>query len=72
MAVSSASNTVLESGATIGGCQILSGSGTPHNVVTAPKGSLYLRTDSGASTTATRAYVNINGSSTWTNFTTAS
>lgn len=71
MPLSSTSNAVLDSGATIGGVQILTGSGTPHNVVTAPKGSLFLRTDTGASTTATRAYVNINGSSTWTNITTA-
>ena len=71
MAVSSASNAVLESGATIGGIQILTGSGTPHNVVTAPKGSLFLRTDTGGSTTATRAYINMTGSSTWTNITTA-
>jgi hypothetical protein len=72
MAVSSASNAVLDSGAVIGGIQILTGSGTPNNVVTAPKGSLFIRLDTGASTTATRMYQNINGSSTWTNFTTAS
>lgn len=72
MAVPSASNAVLESGAQIGAVQIFSGSGSPHNVLTAPKGSFYLRTDSGASTTATRAYINLTGSSTWTNFTTAS
>lgn len=71
MPLSSTSNAVLDSGATIGSIQIFSGSGSPHNVVTAPKGSLFLRTDTGASTTATRAYVNITGSSTWTNITTA-
>lgn len=72
MAVSSASNTILESGAVIGGASINTGSGTPHNVVTAPKGSLFIRTDTGASTTATRLYVNINGTSTWAAITTAS
>lgn len=42
------------------------GSGVP--TVSAPKGSLYLRTD-GASTT-TRAYINTDGATTWTNLTT--
>lgn len=43
------------------------GSGAP--TVSAPKGSLYLRTD--GSSTSTRLYVNTNGSTTWTNVTTA-
>jgi hypothetical protein len=34
-----------------GVCQILTGSGTPESVVTAPIGSLFLRSDGGASTT---------------------
>ncbi len=71
MAVASSSNAILESGAVIGGAGIYTGSGTPHNVLTAPKGSLFIRIDSGASTTATRLYVNMTGSSTWTNLTTA-
>jgi hypothetical protein len=43
------------------------GSGAP--TITAPQGSLYLRSD--GSTTATRLYVNTTGSTTWTNVTTA-
>jgi hypothetical protein len=43
------------------------GSGAP--TVTAPQGSLYLRTD--GSSTSTRLYVNTNGATTWTNVTTA-
>jgi hypothetical protein len=43
------------------------GSGVP--TLTAPKGSLYLRTD--GSSTSTRLYVNTNGSTTWTAVTTA-
>lgn len=43
------------------------GSGAP--TVSAPQGSLYLRTD--GSSTSTRLYVNTNGSTTWTNVTTA-
>jgi len=42
------------------------GSGAP--TVTAPQGSLYLRTD--GSSTSTRLYVNTTGSTTWTNVTT--
>jgi hypothetical protein len=70
MPLSSTTNAVLDSGAQIGAIQIFSGSGTPHNVLTAPKGSLFLRTDTGASTTVTRAYINLTGSSTWTSITT--
>ena len=43
------------------------GSGAP--TITAPQGSLYLRTD--GSSTSTRMYVNTNGATTWTNVTTA-
>ena len=46
---------------------ILSGSGAPS--MSAPKGSLYLRTD--GSGVADRAYINTDGSTTWTNITTA-
>jgi len=43
------------------------GSGVP--TVSAAQGSLYLRTD--GSSTSTRAYINTNGGTTWTNLTTA-
>jgi len=49
-----------------GNC-ILSGAGAPS--MTAPKGSLYLRTD--GTTTSDRAYINTDGSTTWTSITTA-
>lgn len=49
------------------GMGILSGSGAP--TVAAPKGTLYLRTD--GSGVADRAYINTDGSTTWTNLTTA-
>lgn len=42
------------------------GSGAP--TVSAPKGSLYLRTD--GSSTSTRAYINTDGATAWTNLTT--
>lgn len=47
--------------------KIGSGTGAPTN--SAPKGSLYVRTD--GSSTSTRMYVNTDGGTTWTNFTTA-
>lgn len=50
-----------------GGPQLLAGTGAPS--ATAPKGSLYSRTD--ATTAATRLYINTDGATTWTNFTTA-
>lgn len=43
------------------------GSGVP--TLTAPQGSLYLRTD--GSSTSTRAYINTDGATTWTAITTA-
>lgn len=43
------------------------GSGAP--TISAPQGSIYLRTD--GSSTSTRLYVNTTGSTTWTNVTTA-
>jgi hypothetical protein len=52
---------------TVGQVQIFSGSGAP--TFSAPQGSLYLRTD--GSSTSTRAYINTNGSTTWTAVTTA-
>lgn len=67
MANPSASNLAVSSGAIIGGIKILVGSGAPS--ATAPKGSLYVRTD--GSSTSTRLYVNTDGAATWTNVTTA-
>jgi hypothetical protein len=64
---------------TAGGAQIIAttsaatspgvyvGSGAP--TVSAPQGSVYLRSD--GSSTSTRMYVNTNGSTTWTAVTTA-
>jgi len=52
-----------------GGAQLISGSGSPNTSITAPQGSLYLRTD--GSSTSTRAYINTDGSTAWTNITTA-
>lgn len=52
---------------TAGSLGIYFGSGAP--TVSAAKGSLYLRTD--GSSTSTRAYVNTDGATTWTNITTA-
>jgi hypothetical protein len=49
------------------GLGIYFGSGAP--TITAPQGSLYLRTD--GSSTSTRAYINTTGSTTWTAVTTA-
>jgi len=51
------------------GMVIMSGAGTPHGTVTAPKGSLWLRTD--GTTTNDRAYINTDGSTTWSALTTA-
>ena len=49
------------------GLGVYIGSGVP--TVAAGQGSLYLRTD--GSSTSTRAYINTNGSTTWTALTTA-
>lgn len=46
---------------------IRAGSGAPSG--SAPKGSIWIRTD--GSSTSTRMYVNTDGSTTWTNFTSA-
>ncbi len=46
---------------------IVAGTGAP--TFTASKGSLYIRLD--GSSTSTRLYVNTNGATTWTNFTSA-
>lgn len=47
---------------------VLAGSGSPSGSITAPKGSLYMRTD--GSSTSTRAYINTNSGTTWTAITT--
>ena len=70
MAVSSATNAVLDSGAVIGGISINTGSDAP--TLSAAKGSLYIRLDTGASTTATRLYINTTGATAWAAVTTAS
>jgi hypothetical protein len=49
------------------GLGVYVGSGVP--TIAAAQGSLYLRTD--GSSTSTRAYINTNGSTTWTALTTA-
>lgn len=51
----------------LGDLHILWGAGAP--TMSAPKGSLYLRTD--GTTTSDRAYINTDGATTWTNLTTA-
>ena len=66
MANPSASNLSVASGATIGGVQILVGTGAP--AATAAKGSLYIRTD--GTTSSTRLYINTNGGTTYTPVTT--
>lgn len=48
---------------------VFTGAGSPNGVLTAPKGSLYLRTD--GSSTSTRAYSNTDGATAWTAVTTA-
>jgi hypothetical protein len=68
MANPSGTNPVVEE-ITVGGALISTGSGAPS--FAAAKGSLFVRTDTGASTTATRLYVNTTGSTVWTNITTA-
>jgi hypothetical protein len=50
------------------GIEICWGSGAP--TISAPQGSIYLRTD--GNSTSTRLYVNTNGSTGWTDFTSAS
>lgn len=45
------------------------GTGSPNTALTAPKGSLYIRTD--GSSSSTRVYVNTDASTAWTNITTA-
>lgn len=49
--------------------RIMTGAGSPNGVVTAPIGSLWLRTDAGGATE--RIYVNTDAGTTWTNVTCA-
>lgn len=73
VAVNATTQTVKSFGPVIGlsgGCNILSGTGSPSGSVTAPQGSLYLRTD--GSTINNRAYINTNGGTGWAAITTAS
>lgn len=51
------------------GIKILNGTGSPNTVVTATKGSLFLRTD--GSGVGDRAYINTDGATAWTAITTA-
>jgi hypothetical protein len=69
VAVVAGGNTTaaFQTGTTTVGPNIYTGSGAP--TVTAPKGSIYLRTD--GSSTSTRMYVNTDGATTWTAVTTA-
>ena len=53
-----------------GNAQVMCGTGSPSGSVTAPKGTLYLRTD--GSSSSTRAYINSNGGTSWVSVTTAS
>lgn len=53
-----------------GGCYLMSGSGSPNGVVTAPLGSIWMRSDVGASVN-NRAFINTNGATSWTAFLTA-
>ena len=68
---SNATNYLVDSGgiisSTIQNYGLYSGAGAP--TISAPKGSIYLRTD--GSSTTTRAYINTNGSTSWTSVTTA-
>lgn len=52
---------------TVNGVTITAGAGAP--TASAAQGSLYLRTD--GSSTSTRLYVNTNGTTGWTDFTSA-
>jgi len=52
-----------------GGLLVLSGAGSPDTVVTAPAGSLFLRSDPAGATS--RAYINTDGAVAWTNITCA-
>ena len=52
-----------------GSIQVLSGAGSPSGSITAAAGSLYLRTDPAGATS--RAYINTDSGTTWTNITCA-
>ena len=46
---------------TLGSIRLYCGSGSPHTIITAPIGSLYIRNDAGA----VNLYINTNASTTW-------
>src|SRR5690606_8072972 len=52
-----------------GGLLVLAGAGDPNGVVTAPAGSIFLRNDPAGATS--RAYINTDSATVWTNFTCA-
>ena len=52
-----------------GGILVISGYGSPSGTITAPIGSLYLNTT--AASAITRAYINTDAGTTWTNITCA-
>lgn len=60
-------NSDVTGGPTTLAPRILAGTGAP--TASASKGSLYIRLD--GSSTSTRLYVNTDGGTTWTNFTSA-
>lgn len=62
-------NTPANEGLTLGAVRVIAGSGSPDTVVTAPAGSLFLRTDPAGATS--RAYINTDGVTAWTNITCA-
>lgn len=51
------------------GPQVMVGTGSPNTVVTAPVGSLFMRTDPAGTTS--RLYINTDGTTAWTSFTSA-
>lgn len=67
MAQASQTNAHFNGSVTITGITIEAGTGVPTHSAT--RGSLYSRID--GSTTSTRLYINTNGSTAWTNVTTA-
>ena len=65
----SAGNIIAAGALGAGNVQILGGAGSPQGVVTAPQGSLYLNRT--GNSTSTRAYINTDGTTNWTDITTA-
>jgi len=73
MSSPSKTNADFDSGIVIGGIQILTGTTSATVIgaskISAVKGSMYI--NQGGDTTSNRVYVNTDGASTWTAFTTA-